>query len=142
MTIGRLRTIVRMDMRFHFTRPMFWVLLVTLGLVAFGLSSGGLMISSGDSSIGGQSKAWITSEFANGMMFPLVAFLVYSFFIAVAAGMAIPRDDELNVGPVLHATRLTPGEYLWGKFGAVLLLFLVVMAVHLLLTIQRNQQRV
>ena len=73
------------------------------------------------------------------MMFPLVAFLVYSFFIAVAAGMAIPRDDELNVGPVLHATRLTPGEYLWGKFGAVLLLFLVVMTAHLLLTILFNQ---
>ena len=139
MNTGRLRTIVRMDMRFHFTRPMFWVLLATLGLVAFGLSSGGLMISSGDSSIGGESKAWITSEFANGMMFPLVAFLVYSFFIAVAAGMAIPRDDELKVGPVLHATRLTPGEYLWGKFGAVLLLFLVIMTVHLLLTILFNQ---
>ena len=139
MTIGRLRTIVGMDLRFHFTRPMFWVLLVTLGLVAFGLSSGGLMISSGDSSIGGQSKAWITSEFTNGLMFPLVAFLVYSFFIAVAAGMAIPRDDELKVGPVLHATRLAPGEYVWGKFSAVLLLFLVIMTAHLLLTILFNQ---
>ena len=139
MTSGPLRAIVGMDLRFHFTRPMFWILLVTLGLVAFGLSSGGLMISSGDSSIGGESKAWVTSEFANGMMFPVVAFLLYSFFIAVAAGMAIPRDDELKVGPVLHATRLAPGEYVWGKFGAVLLLFLGVMAAHLLLTILFNQ---
>jgi ABC-2 type transport system permease protein len=138
VTTGTLRTIVGMDLRFHFTRPIFWVLLLALGLVAFGLSSGGLTISSGDSSIGG-SKAWVTSEFANGMMFPMIAFLLYSFFIAVAAGMAIPRDDELKVGPLLHSTRLAPGEYIWGKFGAALLLFLGIMAAHLLLTILFSQ---
>lgn len=139
MRRNRFLTLVEMDLRFHFTRPMFWMLVVILGLVSWGLSSGSLTISSGDSTIGGQSRAWITSEFTIAMMFPLVTFLFYSFFVAVAAGMAVPRDDELEVGPVLHATRLKPGEYVWGKATAVFLLFGAVLAIHLLMAIFFNQ---
>jgi len=133
------RTLLEMEARYHFTRPMFWVLLASLALVAFGLSSGNLAISSGDSTIGGQARAYITSEFSLAMMFPLVTFLLYSFFVAVTAGMAIPQDDELKVGPILHATRLRPKEYVWAKFTAVLGLFLVILTLHLLLTILFNQ---
>ncbi|MEM7354717.1 MAG: hypothetical protein AAF657_28165, partial [Acidobacteriota bacterium] len=136
---GGFRTLLEMEARYHFTRPMFWVLLLSLALIAWGLSAGNLTISSGDSSIGGESRAHITSEFSNAMMFPLVTFLLYSFFVAVAAGMAIPQDDELKVGPILHATRLKPGEYIWAKFSSVLALFLVVLVGHLLLTIFFNQ---
>lgn len=133
------RTLLEMEARYHFTRPMFWILLVLLALVAWGLSAGNLSISSGDSTIGGQARAYITSEFALAMMFPMVTFLFYSFFVAVAAGMAIPQDDELQVGPILHATRLRPKEYIWAKFLSVLGLFLVVLIVHLLLTMFFNQ---
>ena len=45
-----------------------------------------LDISTGDSTIGGTEKAWITSEFAVAMMLPIVTFLLYSFFVAVASG--------------------------------------------------------
>ncbi|HMB68184.1 MAG TPA: ABC transporter permease, partial [bacterium] len=130
--------ILGMDSRFHYLRPLFWVLLVLLGLISFGLSGGNVSIQSGDTSVGGDEQAWLTSEFSNGLMLPMVAFLFYSFFAAVAAGMAVPRDEELNVGPILHSTRLRPGEYVWAKFSAVLLMFLVVLAVHLVLAMFFN----
>jgi ABC-type Na+ efflux pump permease subunit len=118
---------------------MVWVLLAALLMVTYGLSSGNLAISSGDSTIGGEARAYITSEFSIAMMFPLVTFMMYSFFVAVAAGMTILQDDELKVGPILHATRLRPKEYVWAKFTAVLGLFLVTLTVHLLLTMFFNQ---
>ena len=139
MNASRFRTLVGMDLRFHFTRPLFWVLAAILGLVSWGLSSGGLSISTGDSTIGGTAKAWMTSEFAIALMLPIMAFTLYSFFIAVAAGMLIPRDDELKVGPVLHATPLRPSEYIWAKFAAVMALFLVVLTLHLGFSMLFNQ---
>ncbi len=139
MNAFRFRTMMSLDLRAHFTRPMFWVLLVLLALIAWGLSSGSLAISTGDSTIGGTARAWITSEFSNALMLPIMTFILYSFFIAVAAGMLIPRDDELKVGPVLHATSLRPAEYVWAKFTAVLILFVVVLGIHLLFSIFFNQ---
>ena len=139
MNASRFRAIIGLELRFHFTRPLFWVLVSALGLITWGLSSGGLSISTGDSTIGGTARAWITSEFAIAMMLPIITFTLYSFFVAVAAGMLIPRDDELAVGPVLHATKLRPLEYIWAKFAAVMLLFSVVLAIHLLLSILFNQ---
>ena len=139
MNGSRFRTLMEMDLRFHFTRPMFWVLVASLGLITWGLSSGGLTISTGDSSIGGTARAWVTSEFAIALMLPIMAFILYSFFVAVAAGMLIPRDDELKVGPVLHATPLRPSEYVWAKFAAVTVMFLVVLGLHLGFSVLFNQ---
>lgn len=138
MNLRRVSLVLRNELRFHAKRPLVWILLVLLGLVSWGLTTGNMMIASGDTAIGGEKQPYLTSEFANATMLPMVAFLFYSFFIAVAAGMAIPRDDELNVGPVLHATRLTPAEYIWAKFGAALLTFLGVLVVHLVLAIFFN----
>jgi len=134
----RFRTVFGADLRFHSTRPLIWVLIVVLALSSYMLSTGDMTIASGDSTVGGDSKVWLTSEFQVALLFPLVAFLFYVFFVAVAAGMAIPRDDELEVGPVLHATRLTPAEYVWGKFLAVLLVFFGVLILHLLFQVLFN----
>jgi ABC-type transport system involved in multi-copper enzyme maturation permease subunit len=120
----------RQDCLHNFRRPLFWILILIIGLTAWGLSTGRMQIASGDSRVGG-TKAWITSEFAAAEMLTLVVFLVYMFFIAVAAGMTIIRDDELKVGELLHATSLRAGEYVWGKFLAVLLSFFAVLVIHL-----------
>ena len=63
MSIARLSASFRVEFRYSFRRPLFIALAVILALTAFGLSSGHMQISSGDSSVGG-TKAWITSEFA------------------------------------------------------------------------------
>jgi ABC-type transport system involved in multi-copper enzyme maturation permease subunit len=113
---------------------MFWILIVVLALTSYGLSTGHMRISSGESQVGG-TKAWITSQFAVTQMFALVVFLFYSFFVAIAAGMAVIQDDEFRVGEILSATPLRPREYVWGRFLGILVTFLAVLGLHTLFAI-------
>ncbi|MEE8585905.1 MAG: ABC transporter permease subunit, partial [Acidobacteriota bacterium] len=129
----RFMLVFRNEFASCFRRPLFWVLLVIVLLTSWGLSTGRLRIASGNATVGG-TQAWITSEFALAQMLTLVAAIFYSFFLVVAAGMSVIHDRELKVGEVLHATPLRAGEYVWGKFLAVLAGFLVILAAHLLFT--------
>jgi ABC-2 type transport system permease protein len=138
MSVSRLLQIFRLDFFTNLRRPLFWILILILGLTAWGLSTGQLQIASGDSRVGG-TKAFITSEFAVAQMLALVVFLGYIFFIAVAAGMPVISDDELKVSELLHATPLRVSEYIWGKFTAVLASFLAVLGVQLLCMMFFNQ---
>ncbi len=132
MSASRLFRVFKLDFVHYCKRPLFWVLIVVVLLTSWGLSSGKMQISSGDSHVGG-TKAWITSEFASTQMLAIVVFIFYGFFIAVAAGMPIIRDDETKMADLLHSSPLRVGEYVWGKFAAVLLAFLVVLGLHLAL---------
>ena len=132
MRTRRLRTVFGTDLRFHATRPLVWVLLFLLALTSFGLSSGQMAIQTGDSTVGGDSKAWLTSEFSVGMQLSMLVLMIYAFFVAIAAGMLVIRDRELAVGELLHSTPLRAGEYVWGRFFAVTLCFLGILALHLL----------
>ncbi len=109
-----------------FRRPLFIALMCFLALTAFGLSSGKMQIGSGDSSVGG-TKAWITSEFAQTQTTTYLTLLYYAFFIAASAGLTLLRDREVKVDVILHSTPVTPGEYVWGRFLAVVGGFVVVM---------------
>ena len=129
MSARRLFEVFRLDLRFHLRRPLFWILVVLLAALSYLLSTGNAQISSGDSDIGGQ-KAWMTSQFAVARLFSVLVLLFYGFFVSVAAGMGVIRDDELRVGPILHSTPLSAVEYVWGKFLAVLATFLLVLALH------------
>ena len=123
-------SVFALDTKFNARRPLFWVLVAILALVAWGVASGGVRVSSGNSDTGG-AKAFMTSEFANARLVAILVFFFYTFFIAVAAGLTIIRDEELKVGPILHATPLTVGQYIWGKFGAIVASFVAVLALHL-----------
>ncbi len=137
MSRGCFGLVFRQDLRHQVGRPILWILILLLAVTAWGLSIGDVRISSGDSSVGG-TKAWITSDFNNSKLFAMEIFLFYSLFLAVVAGMAIMQDDELKVGELLHATPLRPGEYIWGKFLAVIVAFCGVLALHILATIFFN----
>ena len=116
---------------YHARRPLFWIWAAVLVLGAWGMSTGTMTIQSGDASVGG-TKAWITSEFAVAKQLSILTLILYAFFLAIAAGMTIIQDAEWRLGDLLHATSLTPGEYVWGKFAAVLVCTLGVLAIHLL----------
>lgn len=137
MNPSRLTQVFRLDVALNMRRPLFWILILLVGLFSWGLSDGRLMIQSGDSAVGG-TKTWITSEFAFAQVVTLIVFLLYTFFIAVAAGMAVIHDDELKVGELLHATPLRPAEYVWGKALAVLFSFCVVLGLHMACTMFFN----
>ncbi|MEZ4649785.1 MAG: M1 family aminopeptidase [Candidatus Eisenbacteria bacterium] len=132
MSVARLFSVFRQELRFQVTRPLFWIFLALLALMAWGLSSGGVRIQAGDSDVGGE-KSFITSEFALSFILSILGGLFYTFFVAVAAGMAIVRDDELKVGEVLHSTPLRPAEYVWGKYLAVFVTFFGLAFVQAML---------
>ncbi len=126
MNLRRLGASFDVEFGHAFRRPLFIALGLILVLSAWGLSTGSLQISSGDSSVGG-TKAWITSEFAQTQTMSYLVLLYYAFFIASAAGLTLLRDRETQVDVLLHSTPLTPGEYVWGRFFAVVGGFAVMM---------------
>jgi ABC-type transport system involved in multi-copper enzyme maturation permease subunit len=128
--VNRLLEVLRLDLSHMRRRPIVWILVLLLAFLTFEMSRGNAQIGSGDVRVGG-TKAWLTSEFAVTQLVIMLVAILYSFFLAVAAGMTLIRDRDQNVGALLHSTRLTPGEYVWGKFLAVVLGFLAVLVVHL-----------
>jgi ABC-2 type transport system permease protein len=133
MSFRRLQATFSVEFWHTFRRPLFIVLAAMLLLSAFGLSSGKMQISSGDSSVGG-TKAWITSEFAQTQMMTFIVLLYYAFFIAIGAGMTLLRDRESRVDVLLHSTPLTPGEYVWGRFFAITFGFIALMVWQMVVT--------
>ena len=129
MNAARTFEVFRLEFTHSLRRPLFWVQLLLLGFMTFMLSTGHAQIGSGDARVGGH-KAWITSEFAITQTLVMLISILYVFFISVGAGMAIIRDDEQQVGELLHSTPLTAAEYVWGKYLGVLASFLGVLGLH------------
>lgn len=119
------------DLKENLKRPLFIVWVLVLILLSWGLSTGHVRISSGDTSVGGM-KAWTTSEFSSALFFTLVPMLLPVFFLAILAGLAILRDDEMKVSTVLHATPLSVREYVWGKYGAAVLTGIAALVINVL----------
>jgi hypothetical protein len=69
MSVRRLWLVARNELSFNARRPMFYICLVVVGLIVWGLSTGNvqIIIASGDASVGGK-RAWITSEFATAQI--------------------------------------------------------------------------
>ncbi|HEY3216801.1 MAG TPA: ABC-2 transporter permease, partial [Candidatus Eisenbacteria bacterium] len=135
--LGRLWEVFRQEFTHNFRRPLFWVLILLVGYFSWELSQGQASMRSGDARVGG-TKAWITSEFALAQLVIMMVSIIYSFFVSVAAGMSLVRDHDQKVGELLHSTRLTAGEYVWGKYLAVLASFLWVLATQLALAMLFN----
>ncbi|MCY2958701.1 MAG: M1 family aminopeptidase [Planctomycetota bacterium] len=131
MSWRRFLAVARLEFRTTVRRPLYIVLLVLLALIAWGLSSGAVQVSSGASDVGGR-KAFITSMSAIALSLAVLGLLLHGFFVAVGAGMSVIRDEELRVGNVLHATPLTPREYVWGKFTGIMAAFGLALLADLL----------
>jgi ABC-type multidrug transport system permease subunit len=126
MSFSRFAATFGLEFSHAFRRPLFIMLAFILALSAFGLSSGAMQISSGDSSVGG-TKAWITSEFAQTQMMTFIILLYYGFFLSIAAGLALLKDREMRVDVLLQTTSLRPAEYVLGRFAAVFAAFAVLL---------------
>jgi ABC-2 type transport system permease protein len=139
VSLSRLWTVCRLDLLHYLRRPLFWIWLLIVAFCAFGLSTGKLTIQTGDSATGGQ-QGHITSAFANAFELTMLGALFYTFFVAVAAGMELIRDREQRIESLLHSTPLRPSEYVWGKFGAAMLVSFTVLGVQLALTMLLKHQ--
>ena len=94
-------------------RPGYWILLFLMGMLALGLSDGSVTISSGGGEAG---RPHLTSVFGQSRVQSILIISLSGLFLAIFSGLAVVRDIELRVGEVLHSTRLTIREYIWGKF--------------------------
>jgi ABC-2 type transport system permease protein len=135
---ARAAAVFRLELAHTLSRPLFLFLVALLLLLSFGLSRGNVTIVSGDASVGG-TKAWITSEFAFAFVLSTMVGVVYAFFLGIASGLAVVQDDECNVSELLRSTPLSPREYAWGKFLAVLGGFGAALGLHLLFAMFFNQ---
>lgn len=134
---SRARTVFAQELAHTLGRPLFWFLIFVLLLMSWGMSTGDVQIASGDASVGG-TKAWLTSEFSFAFVLLALVTLVYSFFLSIASGLSVIRDDDARMGEMLHATPLRPGEYVWGKFLGLFVGFLLALGLHLLFSIFFN----
>ncbi len=137
MSPRRLGEVFRQELLHTLRRPLLWVLLVIVGLMAALISTGSGTISSGNTAVGG-TQAWITSEFAVAQLLAMLVGILYAFFVSIAAGMAVIHDEEQRIGELLHATPLTPAEYVWGKYAAILAGFVALLGVNLALMVLCN----
>jgi len=120
VSLSRLWTIGRHDLALGLRRPLTWIWILLVALCAMGLATGSMSVQAGDSSTGG-IRSHITSAFSNGFELSILGGLLYVFFVAVVAGMAVIRDGEARVEGIVHSTPLRASEYVWGKALAVLL---------------------
>ena len=98
--------------------------------MAFVLSQGVETISSGESIAGGE-RTHLTSVFGQSRIQPLMILSFGAWFLAIFSGLAVIQDVELQVVEVLNSTRLTPREYVWGKFSGGVAAFVLIWMLYL-----------
>ncbi|MBK8004266.1 MAG: ABC transporter permease subunit [Gemmatimonadetes bacterium] len=127
MTAARLRVIAAHEARTQLRSPLFWLLLVFLGFLTSAINPTA-MLPSGSAAVSGVVPA-VNSAHALAQSLTLTAFFGFPFLAALLAGLAVIRDDEAEVGDLLHSTALTPAEYVTGKvLGSSVMLGLAILA--------------
>jgi len=129
-SFARWTAVARRELSSALRRPSYWFLFGILVLVAWGFSTGNVRISSGDATVGGE-RAHITSVFAQSMFQSVLITAMGAWFLAIGAGLVLIRDAEHRVGEILHSTRLTVREYVWGSFVGAAVAFLVIWGLYL-----------
>ncbi|MDH4165869.1 MAG: M1 family aminopeptidase [Gammaproteobacteria bacterium] len=115
------RSVAAFELRYQLKSPAFWVTFAIFLLLTFGA------VASDNVQIGSGGNVWKNSPFAIAQT--LMVMTVFSVFILTAfVANVVVRDDETGFGPIIHSTRLSRFDYLFGRFtGAFLagcLLFL------------------
>ena len=94
---------MRLELLWSLKRPMYWILIVLIGLFGFLFWQGGITVSTGDSAVGGE-KQWVNSEFNIAFLSGIFFLLFYVFFVAISAGMPVIQDEDDKISRLLHST--------------------------------------
>jgi ABC-2 type transport system permease protein len=117
------KSVAAFELRYQLKSPAFWVTFAIFLLLTFAATA------SDNVQIGSGGNVWKNSPFAIAQT--LMVMSVFAIFILTAfVANVVVRDDETGFGPIIHSTRLSRFDYLFGRFtGALLggcLLFLSV----------------
>ncbi|WP_394844495.1 hypothetical protein LZC95_46510 [Pendulispora brunnea] len=133
----RIRTVMRADFAEYRRRPLFWIWGTVLLVISWLYGRGALAISAGDGSAG-VTKAWVTSEFATAHFFGIGTLLAHGFFVAIACGMPLVREERARIGDMLATTPLRRHEHVWAKYGAAAVACLLLLGLHTLFVMACN----
>jgi ABC-2 type transport system permease protein len=115
------KSVAAFELRYQLKSPAFWVTFAIFLLLTFAATA------SNNVHIGSGGNVWKNSPYA--IAETLMIMTVFAVFILTAfVANVVVRDDETGFGPIIHSTRLSRFDYLFGRFtGAFLagcLLFL------------------
>ncbi|MBP7608780.1 MAG: hypothetical protein KA760_04750, partial [Steroidobacteraceae bacterium] len=115
------QSVAAFELRYQLKSPAFWVTFAIFLLLTFAATA------SDNVQIGSGGNVWKNSPYAIAQT--LMVMTVFAVFILTAfVANVVVRDDETGFGPIIHSTRLSRFDYLFGRFtGAFLagcLLFL------------------
>jgi len=134
VNLARTLSVAAVDLRTAWRRPLWITLVLLLALFALGFAIGGLRVQAGDVTAGGK-QAWINSQFNAAFCDGAVLRLFLPFFAAIACGLPLLQDIDRKVDRVLLGTRLTPLEYVTGRFLGAVIPMLVIVALWVVMQI-------
>ena len=108
------KSVAAFELRYQLKSPAFWVTFAIFLLLTFAATA------SDNVHIGSGGNVWKNSPFAIAQT--LMIMTVFSIFILTAfVANVVVRDDETGFGPIIHSTRLSRFDYLFGRFTGALL---------------------
>ena len=113
-------------------RPLFWLLLLLLGMIAWSDSGKPVHAMNAEIALTGVWP-YNTSAVSQGMRQGFLLMVTAPWFLAMTSGLVVIRDIELRIVEVFNSTRLSPREYVWGKFAGGVGFFLLVWGLYLVL---------
>jgi ABC-2 type transport system permease protein len=103
------RHIAAFEFRYHLRSPVFWTTTLLFALLTFGA------ITSDQVQIGVAGNVKKNSPYA--IANTLVIMSIFAVFIMAAfVSNVVVRDDETGYGPIVHSTRVSTFDYLFGRF--------------------------
>jgi ABC-2 type transport system permease protein len=103
------RHIAAFEFRYHLRSPVFWTTALLFGLLTFGA------VTSDQVQIGSVGNVKKNSPYA--IANTLVVMGIFAVFIMAAfVSNVVVRDDETGFGPIVHSTRVSTFDYLFGRF--------------------------
>ena len=108
------RSVAAFELRYQLKSPAFWVTFLIFGLLTFAA------VASDNVQIGSGGNVLVNSPYAIAQTM-LVMSLFAVFIMTAFVANVVVRDDETGFGPIIHATRITRFDYLFGRFSGAFL---------------------
>ncbi|MXX34874.1 MAG: hypothetical protein F4107_08205 [Gemmatimonadetes bacterium] len=124
--------VTRRECRAGLRQPVFWLVLALLAIIAWTDSGDAVHLYNSEIASTG-IWPFNTSVVSQALRQGGILMMIAPWSLAMTLGLVVIRDLELRVVEVFNSTRLTPGEYVWGKFSGVTGFFLLVWGLYLVL---------
>ena len=113
-----LAAIAGFELRYQLKNPVFWVAVLIFFLLGFGLTA------SENVSLGTPGSVHENAPYAIAFAMAIMS-LFYLFVITSFVANAIVRDDATGFGPIIRSTRITRGNFVFGRFAGGLIIALL-----------------